>query len=101
MTKALWLAPIILALAACGTKESGSDQGELRSDMPLRTVKYYAAHQGELAETDTICTTWKASQRPPATWPTVVVSNCNNVDAAKTLLRNKADTDKLRKEAGI
>lgn len=101
MTKALWLAPIILALAACGTKESGSDQGELRSDMPLRTVKYYADHQGELAETDAICTAWKASQRPPASWPAVVVSNCNNVDAAKTLLRNKADTDKLRKEAGI
>lgn len=101
MTKALWLAPIILALAACGTKESGSDQGELRSDMPLRTVKYYADNQGELAETDAICTAWKASQRPPASWPAVVVSNCNNVDAAKTLLRNKADTDKLRKEAGI
>jgi hypothetical protein len=101
MTKALWLAPIILTLAACGTKESGSDQGELRSDMPLRTVKYYAEHQSELAETDAICTTWKASQRPPASWPAVVASDCNNVDAAKTLLRNKADTDKLRKEAGI
>ncbi len=101
MTKALWSAPFFLTLAACGTKESGSDQGQLRSDMPLRTAKYYSEHQSELAETDAICTNWKASQRPPASWPAVVVNNCNSVDAAKTMLRNKADTDKLRKEAGI
>lgn len=101
MTKALWLFPCLLALAACGTKESGSDQGNLRSDMPLRTAKYFMENQDDLAETDTVCATWKASQRPPASWPAVVVNNCNNVDAAKTLLRNKADTDRLRKEAGI
>ncbi|WP_144037201.1 hypothetical protein [Sphingomonas sp. TZW2008] len=101
MTKALWLFPCLLALAACGTKESDSDQGKLRSDMPLRTAKYFTENQGELAETDAVCTTWKASQRPPASWPAVVVNNCNNVDTAKTLLRNKADTDRLRKEAGI
>jgi hypothetical protein len=101
MTKAPWLLPCLLALVACGTKESGSGQSSLRSDMPLRTAKYYMDNQGELAETDAICTTWKASQRPPASWPAVVVNNCNNVDTAKTLLRNKADTDKLRNEAGI
>lgn len=101
MTKGFWLLPCLMALAACGTKESGSDQGNLRSDMPLRTAKYYTENKAELAETDAICTSWKASQRPPASWPAVVVNNCNNVDTAKTLLRNKADTDKLRKEAGI
>ena len=101
MTKGFWLLPCLMALAACGTKESGSDQGNLRSDMPLRTAKYYTENKAELAETDVICTAWKASQRPPASWPAVVVNNCNNVDTAKTLLRNKADTDKLRKEAGI
>jgi hypothetical protein len=101
MTKALWLFPCLLALAACGTKESGSDQGNLRSDMPLRTAKYFMDNQDELAEADTVCTTWKASQRPPASWPAVVVNNCTNMEAAKTLLRNKADTDRLRKEAGI
>jgi len=101
MTKGFWLLPCLMALAACGTKESGSDQGNLPSDMPLRTAKYYMENKVELAEKDAICTTWKASQRPPASWPAVVVNNCNNVDTAKTLLRNKADTDKLRKEAGI
>jgi hypothetical protein len=101
MTKGLWLVPCLLTLAACGTKESGSDQGNLRSNMPLRTAKYYVENKGELAETDAVCAAWKASQRPPATWPAIVVNNCNNVDTAKTLLRNKADTDKLRKEAGI
>ena len=101
MTRGYWLVPFVLTLAACGSKDSPASQGDLRSDMPLRTAKYYMDNQGELAETDAICTTWKASQRPPASWPAVVVNNCNNVDTAKTLLRNKADTDKLRKEAGI
>ena len=101
MTKVLWLAPIILALAACGTKESKSDESNLRSDMPLRSAKYFMQNKGELTEVDTICTAWKASQRPPLSWPAVVVNNCNNVDTAKTLLLNKNETDKLRREAGI
>lgn len=101
MTKAPWIIPCLLALAACGTKESGNSQDNLRSDMPLRSAKYFMEHKGEMAEVDAICTSWKASQRPPLSWPAVVVNNCNNVDTAKTLLLNKADTDKLRKEAGI
>src|SRR3546814_5776598 len=74
MTKGFWLLPCLMALAACGTKESGSDQGNLRSDMPLRTAKYYTENKAELAETDAICTAWKASQRPPASWPAIVVN---------------------------
>lgn len=101
MTKGLLLLPLLVALAACGTKESGSDQGDLRSDMPLRTAKYYMDNKGDLAATDAICNNWKASQRPPMSWPAVVVNNCNNVDTAKTLLQNEAEREKLRKEAGI
>lgn len=101
MTKGYWLVPMILALAACGSKDSPSNQGELRSDMPLRTAKYYMENRGELADIDAICTAWKASQRPPMSWPSVVVNNCNNADTARTMLLNKAETEKLRKEAGI
>ena len=101
MTKGLCLAGLLLTLAACGTKESKSDESNLRSDMPLRSAKYFMQNKDELTEVDTICTAWKASQRPPLSWPAVVVNNCNNVDTAKTLLLNKKETDKLRREAGI
>lgn len=101
MTKGLCLAGLLLTLAACGTKESKSDESNLRSDMPLRSAKYFMQNKSELTEVDTICTAWKASQRPPLSWPAVVVNNCNNVDTAKTLLLNKSETDKLRREAGI
>ncbi|KMS51781.1 hypothetical protein ACNFJ7_17645 (plasmid) [Sphingomonas sp. HT-1] len=101
MTKGLCLAGLLLTLAACGTKESKSDESNLRSDMPLRSAKYFMQNKDELTEVDTICTAWKASQRPPLSWPAVVVNNCNNVDTAKTLLLNKNETDKLRREAGI
>lgn len=101
MTKALFAVLAIAALAGCGTKNHDADQGGLRSDMPLRSVQYFTGHPQDLAETSAICAAWKASERPPASWPANVINNCSNVDAAKTLLRNKADTDKLRKEAGI
>src|SRR3546814_7971245 len=60
--------------------------------MPLRSAKYFMQNKDELTEVDTICTAWKASQRPPLSWPAVVVNNCNNVDTAKTLLLNKNET---------
>lgn len=101
MIKGYSLVPIVLVLTACGSKGSSSTEGNLRSDMPLRTAKFFIENSAERASVDAICTNWKASQRPPASWPSVVVENCNNVDTAKTLLRNKAETDKLRREAGI
>src|SRR3546814_5405958 len=59
---------LLLTLAACGTKESKSDESNLRSDMPLRSAKYLMQNKDELTEVDTICTAWKASQRPPLSW---------------------------------
>ncbi len=101
MIRGLGFAGLLLTLAACGTKEFKTDESKLRSDMPLRSTKYFMQNKGEMATVDSICTAWKASQRPPMSWPAVVVNNCNNVDAAKTLLLNKTETDKLRREAGI
>ncbi|MFC0206491.1 hypothetical protein [Novosphingobium soli] len=101
MTKGLWIIPGLLVLAACGKNDSVPENRELRSDMPARMTKYYLQHRDELAEMDKICGAWRASQRPPASWPAVVIGNCNSVNAAKTSISNGAETDKLRKEAGI
>lgn len=101
MTKGRWIIPCLLVLAGCGTKDSGSQEGELRSDMPARTTSYYLQHRAELAEMEQICGAWRASQRPPASWPAVVFGNCNSVNSAKTSISNDAETDKLRSEAGI
>lgn len=89
-----------LTLAACGSEGSSSHAGDLRSDFPLQTTDYYVQNASELAKMDGICTAWKGSQRPPLSWPSVVVSNCNNVDAAKGILVRKTEQDKLLKEAG-
>ena len=47
------------------------------------------------------CEKWKASQRPPASWPSVVVNNCNSVDLANQLLREKKDREEFKKGMGI
>lgn len=89
-----------LVLAGCGSRTSSSNTDGLQSDLPLQSVSYYVTNPAELAKMDGICTAWKGSQRPPASWPAVVVSNCNNVDAAKgEVVRNK-EREKLLKEAG-
>jgi hypothetical protein len=101
MTWARWSVPCLLALAACGTKESGSSDPQLRSDMPARSASFYVEHRDELTEMETVCGAWRASQRPAASWPSVVFGNCNSVNTAKTMISNDAETQKLRKEAGI
>lgn len=94
--------PVVLALAGCGTKEGDqSGANELRSDMELQSAAYFMEHRDALAEMDAICTDWKGSQRPPMSWPSVVVNNCNNVDTAKTAIQNKSETEKLRREGAI
>lgn len=72
MTWARWSVPCLLALAACGTKESGSSDPQLRSDMPARSASFYVEHRDELTEMETVCGAWRASQRPAASWPSVV-----------------------------
>lgn len=100
MSKVVWLIAPILALSACGGEKTPSSDGGLRSDMPARSASYYMQNRVDLTQDEKICDAWKGSQRPPLSWPAVVVNNCNNVDTAKTLLRNKADAEKLRREAG-
>lgn len=101
MTWARWSVPCLLALAACGTKGSDSSAPALRSDMPARSASFYVEHRAEMAEMETVCDEWRASQRPAASWPSVVFGNCNSLNTAKTMISNDAETKKLRKEAGI
>ena len=102
MSKGYWIIPVVIALAGCGTKEGEPSGGkELRSDFELQTASYYMEHRDALAEMDAICTDWKGSQRPPMSWPSVVVNNCNNIDTAKTAIHNKSETEKLRREGVI
>lgn len=90
----------VLLLPACGTKSGEAGNPDLRSDMPARSVAYYTDHRTELTDMEKVCAAWQASQQPVATWPAVVSGNCNNVNAAKTVISNHLEIDKLRKEAG-
>lgn len=100
MTWERWSIPCLLALATCGTKESTSDP-QLRSDMLARSASFYVEHRDELADMETVCGAWRASQRPAASWPSVISGNCSSVNTAKISISSDAETQKLRKEAGI
>lgn len=92
----------IVALAAgCSPSERQQTGDDLRSDMPLRDAPFYMQHDQERAEMAGDCEKWKASQRPPASWPSVVVNNCNSVDLANQLLREKKDREEFKKGMGI
>jgi hypothetical protein len=91
----------IITLASCSPSERQQTGDDLRSDMPLRDASYFMQHEQERAEMAGVCEKWKASQRPPASWPSVVVSNCNNVDTANQLIQSKKDRDEFKKGMGI
>lgn len=91
----------IVTLVSCSPSERQQTGDDLRSDMPLRDATYLMQHEQERVEMAGICERWKASQRPPASWPSVVVSNCNNVDTANQLIQSKKDRDEFKKGMGI
>lgn len=92
---------IVCSLAACTQSEKAQDGSELRSDLPLRDTQYLINHREELQTINSMCATWKQSQRPPSSWPAVVVSNCNNADGAAQFIRSTEERAKFRKEMGI
>jgi len=92
----------IVALASgCSPSERQQTGDDLRSDMPLRDANFYMQHDRERTEMAGVCEKWKASQRPPASWPSVVVNNCNNLDTADQLLQSKKDQDEFKKGMGL
>lgn len=102
MSRAVVVIGTIVALASgCSPSERQQSGDDLRSDMPLRDAAYYMQHEQQRAEISGVCAKWKASQRPPASWPSIVVNNCNNVETAQQLLRSKKDRDEFKKGMGL
>lgn len=100
-SRCLGIALTIMAIAGCTKSEEEQAGDGLRSDMPLRDVAFYADHQPERAEMEAVCAQWKSSQRPPASWPSIVVSTCNNVESANELLKSRKDRDDFKKGMGL
>jgi len=88
-------------LVACTQSEEGQDASGLRSDLFLRDTQYLIAHRAELQTVNSVCVAWKQSQRPVGSWPSVVVSNCNNAEGANEFIRSTEQRAKFRKEMGI
>jgi hypothetical protein len=99
--RCLGVALAVMSIAGCTKSEEKQAGDGLRSDMPLRDVAFYADHQPERGEMETVCAQWKSSQRPPASWPSIVVSTCNNVDSANELLKSRKDRDDFKKGMGL
>jgi hypothetical protein len=88
-------------IAGCSPSEREQSGDGLRSDMPLRDTAFYAENQPERQEMEAVCAQWKSSQRAPASWPSIVVSTCNNVDSANELLRSRKDREDFKKGMGV
>ncbi|MBW6525241.1 hypothetical protein KZ813_00120 [Sphingomonas sp. RHCKR7] len=99
MRTLLVLVPLAVA-SSCGSPDSPSDEG-LSSNMTLHNVTELVENAPLRDELDAECAKWKGSQRPPMSWPSVVVQNCNSVDGAKQFIRSKKDIEELRKGMGI
>lgn len=99
--RAIVIATIVALASGCSPSERQQTGDDLRSDMPLRDATYYVQHEQQRMEMSGVCEKWKASQRPPASWPSVVVNNCNNVETAKQLLQSKKDRAEFKKGMGL
>ena len=98
---AIFAVAIISLLAGCSKSEQQQTGEGLRSDMQLYDVAYYVANDAARNEMQGVCNQWKASQRSPFNWPSVVVETCNNVASANEAIRNKRDRADFKKGMGI
>lgn len=92
---------IVCGLAACTQSEKEQDASGLRSDLPLRDTRYLIEHRAELQTINSVCATWKQSQRPVGSWPSIVASNCNNAEGANEYIRSTEKRAEFQKEMGI
>lgn len=95
------IAAIVVLVSGCSPSERQQTGDDLRSDIPLRDATYFMQHEQDRVKMADVCEKWKGSQRPPASWPAVVVSNCNSVDTANQLLQSKKDRDEFKKGMGL
>ena len=88
-------------LAGCSKSEQQQSGDALRSDMQRHDVADYVANASARTEMEGVCNNWKASQRSPFSWPSVVVETCNNVASANEAIRHKKDREDYKKGMGI
>lgn len=88
-------------ILACTPAEQQQDADGLASDMQLYAVKDLMARPALLAEVNAVCDKLKASQRPPMSFPAVVINNCNNADSAKQLELQRKDREQFKRGMGI
>lgn len=88
-------------LAGCSKSEQQQTGDALRSDMPLHDAAYYLANDADRIEMQGVCNQWKASQRPPLSWPSIVAETCNNVATANEEIRSKKDRASFKSGMGI
>jgi hypothetical protein len=82
---------LMIALGGCGTSTPPAD-------MPLRDAQYYEANPAEMLPMQKVCEQWKGSKVPPPAIPSVVVSNCNAVLAAREFAKRQAALRSYRGE---
>jgi K+-transporting ATPase c subunit len=90
-----------MLLGACSRSEVSQSGNGLKSDIPARSAEYQLAHPSEATAIQMMCSEWKGSQRPIASWPAVVTENCNNNDTARMLQLEDERREKLKRQAGI
>lgn len=98
--KTIMILPVFV-VAACSPSEKSQTGDNLRSDIPLRSAPYLSQHPQEFTQVEAMCEQWKGSQRPIATWPAVVIENCNNADAARLRNLQKEQREHMKKQMGI
>ena len=91
----------VTTLLACTPSEKQQTGEDLRSDLPLRSIKYLAENPKEAGEVEAMCEKWKSSQRPISSWPAVVTENCNNANAARYRNLQAKQRENMKKQIGI
>lgn len=88
-------------LSACSPSEKTQRGDDLRSDIPLRSIKYLSENPSDAGEVKVMCEQWKNSQRAIASWPGVVTQNCANLDAANLRNLQVQQRENMKRQMGI
>lgn len=91
----------LFLVTACSPSEETQSGDNLRSDLPVRTVEYLMSHPKDAEAVRTMCSEWRSSQRPVASWPASVTQNCTNDDTVKMIKIEDQRREKLKRQAGI
>ena len=91
----------VTTLLACTPSEKQQTGDDLRSDLPLRSIKYLAENPKEAGVVEAMCDKWNSSHRPVSSWPPGVAENCNNANAARYRNLQTKQRENMKKQIGI